>query len=332
MAIGICLGFGICDLGFTCMDKSHSPKIYGLIGYPVKHSLSPEMHNAAFRALKINAEYRLFEIKSEDLEDFLLKNIPIKDTKGENFFSQDIMGFNITIPHKVKAREILEKEFPYNQDAVLIQDDLYYVKLSGAINTVKRTGTKLEYWNTDAPGFFKALTQKGPLCLDFDPKGKTIFVIGCGGAGRAVIAGLGYRENASSRIYIYDNNKKVVKSTQDFFSKFEYLKDKLEFILAEDIPKVIKNCDLLVNASPVGMKEDDGSVIDRKLLHQDLYVYDVVYNRKTQLIKDAESLGLPAIGGLGMLLYQGVDAFNLWTGQKAPVEGMRKALIEAVSK
>lgn len=246
------------------------------------------------------------------------------------------MGFNITIPHKIKAREILEKNFPYRQDAGQMQENLYYVKLSGAINTAKRYGNKLEYWNTDATGFLKSLTYKEPLCLDFDPKGKNIFIIGCGGAGRAIIASLSWKNVGVKNMYINDINDEAINSAKKYFSQlpqYPHLEKILRFISTKDIAQVIKDCHLLVNASPIGMKEGDGSVIDKGWLHSDLSVYDVVYNRQTQLIKDAKSLGLLAVDGLGMLLYQGVESFNLWMEpQKAPVEVMRKALREATSK
>ncbi len=287
-------------------------KIYGLIGYPVRHSLSPIMHNAAFRALAIPAEYKLFEIKPEELETFLLETI----------FVENISGFNITIPHKVKAREILENKFPPKQNGFQ-QENLYYVKLSGAVNTVKREGNRLRYWNTDATGFLKSLEQD----LGFEPKDKKVLLIGCGGVGRAIIASLSWKNVGIQKIYINDLKEEAINSAREHFA---HLKDKLEFILTEDIPRVIKDCDLLINASAVGMEDADVSVINRNLLHKDLYVYDVVYNRKaeTRLVKDAKSLGLHVAGGLSMLLYQGVDAFELWMdGQKAPIEIMRSALI-----
>lgn len=310
------------------MAKDPSDKrIYGLIGYPVKHSFSPAMHNAAFQALNINAEYRLFEVRPGELEDFLLKKI----------FSENIAGLNITIPHKLKAREILERAFPYNQNIPQQEWILYYVKLSGAVNTVKREANTLEYRNTDATGFFKSLTQKEPLCLGFDPNGKNLLLIGCGGAGRAIIASLSWRNVGVKNIYINDINDEAVNSAKKHFSQlpqYPHLGKILEFVLTRDIPRVIKNCHLLINASPVGMEEGDGSVIDKSLLHKDLSVYDVIYNRETQLIKDAKSLGLPAVDGLGMLLYQGVDALELWLGQgqRAPVEVMRKELMKVINK
>lgn len=303
----------------------HPPKIYGLIGYPVKHSLSPLMHNAAFHEPK----YRLFEVKPEELEGFLLKNIPIRDTKGEVFSSQEIEGFNITIPHKVKAREILERAYPYDQGAVEQSRYLYYVKLSGAVNTVKREGGVLRYWNTDAEGFLCSLEND----LKFNIRDKNGLIIGCGGAGRAIIAALSWVNVIKfGKIYVNDINDESLASAKEYFSRFPRLSNKLVFVSGKEIPDIIKDCQLLVNATPVGMKEGDGSVIDKSLLHENLSVYDVVYNRETQLVKDARSLGLPAADGLGMLLYQGVRSFEIWTGKSAPVEIMRNALEEGVKK
>jgi len=299
-------------------------KIYGLIGYPVKHSLSPRMHNAAFQALNINAEYRLFEVKPEELKDFLLnKDFVARDIEGNSIYAKDIVGFNITVPHKVRVLEL----------AGLVENitvrEHHYVVLSGAINTIKRESSKVNYYNTDGVGFVKSLRED----LKFDTSDKNILIFGCGGAGRAIIAGLTCKGTNVKRIYIYDTSKDAMDSTKIHFSKLsDFMEGELEFISAQQISEKIKECDLLVNASPVGMKEGDSSVIDKKLLHKDLYVYDVIYHRETKLIKDAKSLGLPVANGLGMLLYQGAEAFELWTGQKAPVEVMREALIEATSK
>ena len=311
------------------MTKDSSlKKIYGLIGYPVKHSFSPAMHNAAFKYLNIDAEYRLFEVKPEELKDFLLnKDFVAKDREGNSIHARDIVGFNITIPHKVRVLELARL---VENVTVRVYPE---VLLSGAVNTIKRDNGKLHYLNTDTIGFVKSLIED----LKFNPEDKNVLLFGCGGAGRAIIAGLTPQEGFKvKKIYIYDANKEATNSAENHFSalasNFGSLRNKLQFISIEGIPKVIPACQLLVNASPVGMKEGDGSVIDKNLLHQSLYIYDVVYNRKTQLIRDAESLGLHAKDGLGMLLYQGVSAFEFWTGRKVPVEVMRKALVEAVSK
>jgi shikimate dehydrogenase len=298
------------------MNLRVGKQIYGLIGYPVKHSLSPLMHNAAFKALGIPAEYKLFEIPPEKLEKFLLEEV----------FEKDILGFNITIPHKVRAREILEKNFPFQEKTPQMLENAYYVKLSGAVNTVRKIGNKLEYFNTDATGFLRSLEDK--KFLGFNPNNKTILLLGCGGAGRAIIASLSYRNVKIKKIYVNDINNETIVSAKKHFSNLAQLKNKLEFISSDEIPSVIKDCDLLVNASPVGMKNKDEILINKSLLHKDLSVYDIVYNQKTQLIKDAQELGLPVANGLSMLLYQGIDTFELWTKKKAPVEIMWGALVE----
>ena len=285
--------------------------IYGVIGWPIEHSLSPVMHNAAFEESGIDAEYRKFPVKPEGLEYFLLNR-------------KDVVGFNITVPHKIKAKEMLYDA----ADSFNTENELHYVELCGAVNTVKRDGDELRYANTDVMGFLTSLEKD----LKFNHTNKNILLLGCGGAGRAVIAGLGYGNASSRKIYIYDNNDNVMKSAEDFFSQFSYLKDKLEFISNKKIHEVIKNCQLLVNASSMGMEEKgDTSLIDKELLHKGLSVFDLVYNRETRLIKDARSLGLSVIGGLGMLLYQGAHAFEFWTERSAPVEVMREALLKAIS-
>ncbi|MDP8230679.1 MAG: shikimate dehydrogenase [Candidatus Gorgyraea atricola] len=297
---------------------------YGIIGYPVKHSLSPAMHNAAFKKLGIDAEYRKFEVKPTELEGFLLGNISVKDTDGNPIHAGQVKGFNITIPHKVKAKEILEKKFP---NASSDSD----IALSGAVNTVKRVGDKLEYRNTDVSGFGESLDKDLKFGAS-ERKGSSVFILGCGGVARAIIADL---ENSHVRkIYVYDIDKNAVDSAENHFSG---LSGKLEFVRQQkEINNKIKDCKLLVNATPIGMEQDDESPIDKKLLHKDLYVYDVVYNRQTQLVKDAFASGAKAVTGEGMLAWQGVLAFFCWIDRCKPVDDvigvMRQALDNALER
>ncbi|MDP2921742.1 MAG: shikimate dehydrogenase [Candidatus Omnitrophota bacterium] len=284
--------------------------IYGVIGWPIKHSLSPAMHNAAFKALGINAEYKLFEVKPEDLEDFLLNR-------------KDVVGFNITIPHKIKAREILQKKFHVVKNSPIPYT--HYDKMSGAVNTVKRNGEDLEYCNTDPIGFNFALGDG----LKFKTTGKKVLIIGCGGASRAVVADLTESGQYIRNIYIYDISKEAIDSAKKYYSNLE---NKIKFIYdAKEILELKNEIDLLVNASPVGMEEgDDRLAVPKDLLHKELYVFDLVYNRETRLFKEASALGSPVINGKGMLAAQGAFSFSLWTGKKAPVEIMRKALSSAL--
>ena len=282
------------------MNRDSTPKIYGVLGYPAKHSLSPAMHNAAFRALKINAEYRIFEKKPEELGDFL------------KFLSQqNIHGLNITVPYKEKAIPFLDT---ISSEARLI----------GAVNTVKVSDNKLEGFNTDGEGFLRHLQED----LGFNPKGKNIAIIGAGGASRAVSVYLSKTEPDIIVIYDIDKAKAL--------SLFGYLKENfnnIEFKLASSIEELnIQDCGLLINATPVGMKETDPCLVDKKFIHRGLLVYDLIYNPKeTKLLKTAKEKGARTSNGLGMLLYQGMLSFEIWTGKKAPKEVMEKALREALS-
>ena len=300
--------------------------LYGVIGWPIEHSLSPAMQNAAFEALGIDAKYERIPVRPEDLEDFLLN-----DTKYK--------GFNITIPHKVRAREILDKHFPLDEKGFA---NWYYVHVTGAVNTVKRDGNKIEYINTDVEGFVRSLERNLKFSLgEGTNKDKNVLLIGCGGAGRAVIAGLSWDFVATDiqKIYIYDKNQEAVSLLKRHFSNLDKdwtdnLKNITEIISESEISKVIAKCQLLVNASPVGMREGDNSfVIDKELLHKGLSVYDVVYNRETRLVKDAKEKGCAVVGGDGMLYYQGLSAFQFWfpDTKPLPTTTMRDALNKALN-
>lgn len=282
------------------MDKKSLPKIYGVLGYPARHSLSPLMHNAAFQALKINAEYRIFEKEPKDLEDF------IRALSKENIY-----GLNVTLPYKEIVLPSLNS----------LSDEARQI---GAVNTIKISGRTLEGFNTDGEGFLKHLIKD----LKFNPIGKTIAIIGAGGASKAICVNLA--KNKPKIIAIYDIDK---TKTQALISHLKKNFKFTEFRQAESIEKLdIQNAGLLVNATPIGMKESDPSLVDEKFFHKNLLVYDVIYNPKeTKLLKTAKLKGCLVSCGLGMLLYQGALSFELWMGKQAPIEAMRIALDEALT-
>ncbi|MBM3249188.1 MAG: shikimate dehydrogenase [Candidatus Omnitrophica bacterium] len=274
-------------------------KIYGIIGFPVKHSLSPAMHNAAFRALDINAEYMLFEVKPEELKSFF-----------NNLDKSNILGLNVTIPHK-------EKVFGF----VSLEPDNSYLRQIGAINTiVNKKGQWLGY-NTDISGFTKHLKE------NFDPANKKVAIIGAGGAARAVSFAL--VKSGAKEISIFDIDQKksenISKMLRGLFPDFL-------ISIAKNIEDLqIKNKNLLINATPLGMKPKDPCPVEEKQLHKDLFVYDLIYNpAETKLLKLAKKAGAQTSDGLGMLLYQGMLSFEIWTGGPAPKETMQKALINAL--
>lgn len=279
------------------------PKLtYGLIGHPVRHSLSPAMQNAAFRESGIDAEYKLFDIPPEELDEFL-----------SGISGKSISGINVTIPHKVRVKEYLEKHGLLDENAIRL----------GAVNTVKVTPEGLKGFNTDGPGFYRSLVED----LKFEPENKNIFVLGAGGAAMAAIMYLG---NGPAKIFIYDIDAAKVKQVWKQYSRF-YDPEKLSIVERSGFKEALAASDLLVNATPVGMKESDQSPVDKELLHQGLYVYDLVYNLpETKLVKEATRMKRHAVTGLGMLLRQGAVAFEIWTGKKAPVDVMKRALKTAL--
>jgi len=279
------------------------PKIYGVLGFPARHSLSPAMHNAAFRALKINAEYTFFEKKPKDLEGFL-----------HSLSKENIYGLNVTIPYKEKVLEYLQWKSPE-------------VRFTGAANTIiVKDKNYLEGWNTDGIGFHRHLTKD----LKFNPSNKTATILGAGGAAKAIANQLARRE--AKIIYLYDIDKDKNLSLAEKINK-EF--PKCHAIPANSIEGLdIENSDLLINATPVGMKENDPLLISADKLHSGLLIYDLIYNPpETKLIKIGKEKGARTSNGLGMLLYQGARSFELWwTDKKAPIEIMRQALNQGVAK
>ncbi len=277
------------------------PKIYGLMGYPVSHSLSPLMHNAAFSCLKINAEYKLFPLKEKKIGLFL-----------QNVKHNNIFGLNVTVPYKEKV--------------ISFMDSISYeAKLIGAVNTIKVSDARLSGFNTDGEGFLRHLRQD----LEFNPEGKNIAIIGAGGAARAI------------SIYLSRTNPKLISICDIDKSKLSALVNHLKANFkdtdikpADSIEELnLRDADLLINTTPIGMKEDDACLINKKSIHKEMLVYDLIYNPKeTKFLKVAKDKGARTANGLGMLLYQGMASFEIWTGEKAPIEIMREALNKGAGK
>ena len=282
--------------------------IYGIIGYPVSHSLSPLLHNTAFQELNINADYRLFPLKENELEGFL------KELRNEK---SPIFGLNVTVPYKEKVINFLDNLSPYAQKAM-------------AVNTIIVTSKrKLQGNNTDGPGFLTHLAE-----LKFEIEGKRIAILGAGGTARAIITALCLILERPSVIKIYNRNK-------DRADNLIYdLSQRMDVGVLESVVTIdeldIKETDLLINTTPVGMKGEDACLIDEDLLHSRLLVYDVIYEPfETPLLRFAKKKGARVANGLGMLFYQGVLAFQHWANVQLASEiksKMKKALFSAVEK
>ncbi|MFA6078312.1 MAG: shikimate dehydrogenase [Candidatus Omnitrophota bacterium] len=279
-------------------------KIYGLVGHPVKHSLSPAMQNAAFKTMGLDAEYTLFDVPPEKLEGFL-----------GGLASSDISGVNVTIPHKINAKEYIEKNGSLDESA----------RKLGAVNTVKVEDGVLRGLNTDGPGFYRSLVKD----LGFEPEGKDICILGAGGAARAIVMYLG---STPKSISIFDIDDKKVEDLKDHYAGYFDVKRVIS-VAVDGLKGAVERSQLLINTTPVGMHAGDPSPIGREMLHPGLFVYDIVYNRpKTEFVREANSMKLHAVTGLGMFLYQGAIAFETWTGIKAPVDVMKKTLKDEIKR
>jgi len=272
-------------------------KIYGIIGYPVNHSFSPMMHNAAFGELKIDARYLSFSVKPENIPQAI-----------EGIKALDISGVNVTIPHKSSIIPYLDEVTPL-------------AKKIGAVNTVKNVNGRLIGTNTDVLGFIQSLKK-----LKFSPLDKTIGMLGAGGSARALIAGLA--DAGASKILIHNRTVERAKKIEFEFSK-KFPNTKIKSVSLDNIKRSF--LDLLVNTTTVGMTSD-ASPIDLTQSKKKEHVVDIIYSpSKTKLLREANNLEIPNINGLRMLLYQGCEAFKFWTGVPAPEDVMLKQLHNLVS-
>ena len=257
-----------------------------LLGYPVAHSLSPAMQNAALSALGLAYEYRLMPVPPGELGRRICE---LRDLS--------VAGFNVTIPHKVAVIPLLD-ELDETASAV------------GAVNTVVNNGGRLTGYNTDSTASTRALREAYG-----DLNGCRVVVLGAGGAARAVASGLAPH---AERISVLARDEAKAGSLAGEVSK--QIGAEVRSGGLGGAGSAISSADILVNATPVGMSPKEGmSPVEARALHSRLLVFDLVYNpERTRLLADAEAAGARTLGGLRMLVYQGAEAFRLWTGRDAP--------------
>ena len=281
---------------------SGKTKVCGIIGDPIEHTMSPVMHNAAFKELGLDYVYLPFQVRKEKLGEAI---------EGVRAFN--IRGLNVTIPHKVAVMSLLDKLEPLAERI-------------GAVNTVVNDDGVLTGYNTDAGGFLQALLGKG-----VEPSGKEVVVLGAGGASRAVsfiLAERGARLAILNRQLELDWAEDLARRiSQTFQQEVKALE-----LNEENLVGVLEGADILVNANSVGMSPNAGDTpLPARLLRPGLVVFDIVYNPvQTRLLQEAEAAGAQTIGGLDMLVWQGALAFEKWTGQPAPLEVMRKEAAKAL--
>jgi len=268
-----------------------------LLGYPISHSLSPAMHNAAFRAVDLNWRYELLETPQEKLHEALAR-----------LRADDCGGANVTLPHKQAVMEYLDE----------LSDT---ARAIGAVNTIVVRDGRLIGDNTDAVGFIAALRD-----ARVDPRNVRVVIIGAGGAARAVAFALAERGAASIDI-VNRTTSRATMLAEALRQHFPHL------ALGVNMAEALKDAHIIVNATSVGMSPNaDESPMPRGCVFpRGAVAFDLVYRpMQTQFLRDAEKAGARPIGGLGMLVHQGGAAFKLWTGYEAPVQVMFNAALNAL--
>lgn len=284
------------------LEITGKTQIVGLIGWPVSHSVSPPMHNAAFTALGLDWRYVPLPVPTQPAERI--------QEAVRGLVALGLRGANVTIPHKQAVMPCLDRLSPAAQAI-------------GAVNTIRVESDGSLYGdNTDGRGFVADLRDHG-----VDPSGRRVLVLGAGGSARAIVFGLA--EAGSSEIAItnrtYDRAVALASTMQAHFPAC-----RIEaHMLPDSLPSLAERADIIVNCTSLGMTPN----IETSPWPSDLplrtgqVVYDLVYNPpQTRLLAHAERHGAQAIGGLGMLIWQGAIAFELWTGIQPPVQVMRQAV------
>jgi shikimate dehydrogenase len=283
------------------MNVNGKTRVCAIIGDPVEHSLSPIMHNAAFKKLGLNIVYVAFTVTATELKTAVLgaKSLGLK-------------GLNVTMPHKNAVMNYLDEV-----DAT--------AKSIGAVNTVLCNQGKLIGYNTDGDGAMAALQENG-----VDPEEKKLVLLGAGGAAKAIAYQAA--QDVEELVILNrtaDKAKKLAEALKCFDAKV-----KAGTFSSEVLEKELATADILVNATSVGMHPNvDVSPVPSGLLRSGLCVMDIIYNPlETRLLKDAKHAGAKVVSGLEMLIYQGAIAFEIWTNCPAPVDVMRVAALNELKK
>lgn len=270
------------------MEITGKTKVVGLLGGDVSSTLSPLMHNACFSFLNMDWVYVPFNVSPKNLENAI---------KGLSALG--VVGVNITIPHKIEVMKYLT-------------DIDEKAKRIGSVNTVIFKEDRSIGFNTDGDGFVSSLKNIG-----FELNGKNVLLIGAGGAGRAI--GVSLAKGGIKRLAIFD----VV------FEKKVSLANSINNVEVIVLSKIeTEGIDLLINATGLGMKDDDPLPCEVDMIHPKMLVYDIFY-KKTPFLIEAEKRGAKIMDGSEMLIYQGALSFEIWTGIYPPIDVMREALKHA---
>ncbi|MFC1486455.1 shikimate dehydrogenase [Thermoproteota archaeon] len=284
------------------MRISGKTRVCAIIGDPVEHSLSPVIHNAAFKELGLNLVYMAFKVTTKELKTAIM---------GAR--SLGLIGLNVTMPHKNAVMNYIDEV-----DAT--------AKGIGAVNTILSNHGKLIGYNTDGNGAMIALQENG-----VDSEGKKLVLLGAGGAAKAIAY---HASQDVDELVILNRSPEKAMKLDEALPKSFRKKVKTGRLSFTVLKEELKEADILINATSVGMHPNvDISPVPSSLLRCDLCVMDIIYSPlETRLVLDAKSLGAKVVSGLEMLIYQGAVAFEIWTNCSAPIEVMRNAALSELEK
>lgn len=284
------------------MGITGKTRVYGVIGDPIEHSLSPILHNAAFSYLKLDSVFLAFQVKKENVENAM-----------QGMRALDIHGLNVTMPHKSAVIPFLDE---VDQTA----------KTLNAVNTIHNNDGRLCGFSTDGIGALKALEENNA-----DPNGKRVLLLGAGGAARAIAYTLAQK---ASELVILNRTSRQAEELAKVLKQTLSKRVVSKALTRGNVQESLKDSDILVNATSVGMKPDvNQSLVEAEWLKPDLTVMDIVYNPvETKLIKDAKLAKAKVVNGVEMLIHQGAASFTIWTNQQAPVEVMRQTALKQLQR
>lgn len=289
-------------------DLDRSTPLYGVIGYPVAHSLSPAMQQAAFDSCDLPARYVRLEIEPDELREGIqqLRQMPFA-------------GWNCTIPHKLELAHLVDN---LGESAQIL----------GGVNTVLNRQGALTGFNTDGLGWANAIRDDFGLEI----RDLRILILGAGGAGQAIATQAAF-ENCKNLVLVNRTPRKAEELAESIWTQFQVEsrhpgRPRPEAVEWDPdlLEEKLRHVDLVVNATSIGLKQDDPSVLPAEILHPGLHVYDTIY-KPTRLMKAARTAGARCSNGLSMLLHQGALSFEIWTGNKAPLQEMKTALLHAAN-
>jgi len=273
-------------------------RIFGVIGSPIDHSLSPVMHTAALRALHLDALYAPFKVPKRFIRPML-----------RGLVLAGVEGLNVTVPLKEAVVPLMDR-----LDVT--------ARATGAVNTIVIRNRRMTGYNTDGVGFLLALKELG-----WRPTPCRAVILGAGGAARAVAWELA--RIPGSRLIVANRHVERARALVRWLARAH------PRVRARAVPLsavALEDADLVVNATTVGMRASDRPLIDLGRLRRGAIVYDLVYHRQTALVREARRRGGVAANGLSMLLYQGAASLRLWLRRRPPIGVMRRALVRAVER